>query len=815
MDFIPLENKRKSGYEFINSTSKKKRMMKSVSFGGDRRILPRIIELIKVQMSVSEFVDEDKLLSDLQSSYIEYRRKKKGDLKAAIKKAVGLYAAENSGDDTEENFVNDIEFMPDERSVAYQETKIIKKSRLNRSKEHLQVKEAKIAQDKYIQNDNNGKMVSPQSVKDKKLNLLINSAQAPNNENSEVKTKKRSFFMRKQENKGLVLQHPTVTFSDVGGQHNNIMIICKRLVRYIFPQVCSSKKPACGVLFHGPPGCGKTLFARAIAGEMKYPLIEVAGTDLISGISGDSEEKIRSLFEQAVHSSPCVLFIDRIDAIATKIESASKEMEKRIASQLLKSMEGLRSTHADSKVLVIGATNTPDSLDPGFRRGGQFDLEIGIGFPDEAARISILEVICRGLLLPPDFDFRWLARSTPGYVGADLEAVASGATEEASNRILQKLSLVLESDSKMKSKMQSFIEEPGWQLNSVADSSKEFSSICEASKLRAIMSILRSDSESLAEKLTEEKHMRVEDFQMALNAYVPCAKREGFASVPSVTWHDVGALKGVQEELQRMIVWPVKYKDLYDKNKFSSSSGVLLWGPKGCGKTLLAKAVANESGINFLSVKGPELLNMFVGESERSVRRVFERAKNSAPCVILFDELDALCAPRSNSSGNAAADRVVNTLLTEMDGVGPKKQIFVMGTTNRIENIDSAMLRPGRLEERIFVGLPTPEGRVDILKALTKNGTEPKLASDVDLEAVAQDHHCDGFSGADLASLVRRASDAAIKDYIMNNMNNMGNGEIRISLTHFTFALSKTRPSVSKEEREYFEKMKSYEESRS
>uniref|UniRef100_A0A8C7MP84 Nuclear VCP like n=1 Tax=Oncorhynchus kisutch TaxID=8019 RepID=A0A8C7MP84_ONCKI len=440
--------------------------------------------------------------------------------------------------------------------------------------------------------------------------------------------------------------------------------VCKLLIHMRHPEVYQKLGvvPPRGFLLHGPPGCGKTLLAQAVAGEMELPMLKVSAPELVSGVSGESEQKLRELFEQAVTSSPCILFIDEIDAITPKREVASKDMERRIVAQLLTCMDDLNSLAVTAQVMVIGATNRPDSLDPALRRAGRFDKEICLGIPDEAARLRILKTLCRKLKLPEDFDYRQLARLTPGYVGADLMALCREAAMSAVNRVL------LERQDKNQG------------LVPMAEERAESEGPQGGERCR-LLSLLKS-SESLSEEQLAGLCILMSDFQGSLASVQPSAKREGFATVPGVTWEDVGALHDIREELTMAILAPVRSPEQFKALGLSAPAGVLLAGPPGCGKTLLAKAVANESGLNFISVKGPELLNMYVGESERAVRQVFQRGRNSAPCVIFFDEIDALC-PRRSGHESGASVRVVNQLLTEMDGLETRRQVFIMAATNR------------------------------------------------------------------------------------------------------------------------------------
>ncbi|NWQ90546.1 NVL protein, partial [Burhinus bistriatus] len=583
--------------------------------------------------------------------------------------------------------------------------------------------------------------------------------------------------------KGPELYHPSVKFEDVGGNDETLKEICKMLIHVRHPEVYNhlGVVPPRGFLLHGPPGCGKTLLAQAIAGELELPMLKVAATEVVSGVSGESEQKLRELFEQAVSSAPCVLFIDEIDAITPKREVASKDMERRIVAQFLTCMDDLNNVAATTQVLVIGATNRPDSLDPALRRAGRFDREICLGIPDEAAREKILQTLCRKLKLPESFEFHHLARLTPGYVGADLMALCREAAMCTVNRILIK-------SEKQKRK---HVHAGG---NTAEESTGIGTDILD--ELHRLLDLLKKQ-DPLPEEQLQKLCIEMNDFIVALSSVQPSAKREGFVTIPDVTWADIGALEDVREELTMAILAPVRNPEQFTALGLTTPAGVLLAGPPGCGKTLLAKAVANESGLNFISVKGPELLNMYVGESERAVRQVFQRARNSAPCVIFFDEVDALC-PRRSDHESGASVRVVNQLLTEMDGLENRQQVFIMAATNRPDIIDPAILRPGRLDKTLYVGLPPPEDRLAILKTITKNGTRPPLDIDVSLEEIAYSQHCDCYTGADLSALVREASICALRQEMALQNTQSKKGEIKISRKHFEEAFRKVKSSVSK-----------------
>lgn len=432
--------------------------------------------------------------------------------------------------------------------------------------------------------------------------------------------------------------------------------------------------PPRGILLHGPPGTGKTMLANALAGEAGVPFISIAAPVIVSGMSGESEKKIREVFEEARDLAPCILFIDEIDAITPKRETAQREMERRIVAQLLTCMDDCSLEKTGGKpVMIIGATNRPDSLDPALRRAGRFDREISLGVPDEDARAKILERMCSKLTLEGTIQFRDLARLTPGYVGADLNALSAEAGMIAVKRIFGSIvaNATAVPDEMMVDQVSSI------DLNTT---SKDM-----------ISRFLRGDHAALDASELRSLCVTHQDFIDATKIVQPSSKREGFASVPDVSWEDIGALAAVRDELRMAVVEPIKHPEYFAQLGITSSMGVLLYGPPGCGKTLLAKAVANESHCNFLSVKGPELLNKYVGESERAIRMVFSRAQASSPCVIFFDELDALCPSRSSDAESQSSSRLVNTLLTEMDGMQGRKQVFVIAATNRPDMIDPVL----------------------------------------------------------------------------------------------------------------------------
>lgn len=572
-------------------------------------------------------------------------------------------------------------------------------------------------------------------------------------------------------------------------------------------------EPPRGVLLHGPPGCGKTSIANALAGELKVSFIPVSAPSVVSGMSGESEKKIRDLFQEAKQIAPCLIFFDEIDAITPKRDGgAQREMEKRIVAQLLTSLDELTLENTNGKpVIVLGATNRPDSLDPALRRAGRFDREICLNVPNEISRLHILKKLSSSLKIDGQIDFNKLAKLTPGFVGADLKALTTAAGTCAIKRIFKDYSL---------SKNSQLTDE---DIDIDTNSEKNTANLIDPLPLSIITDFINTFPEPLNDEQLKQLSITYEDFLKALPTIQPTSKREGFATVPDVTWNNVGALSNIRVELNMAIVQPIKRPELYEKVGINAPAGVLLWGPPGCGKTLLAKAVANESRANFISIKGPELLNKYVGESERAIRQVFTRARASVPCIIFFDELDAL-VPRRDTSMSESSSRVVNTLLTELDGLNDRRGIFVVGATNRPDMIDPAMLRPGRLDKTLFIELPNRNEKLDILKTIIKSNGTP-VAEDVNLENIIDDERVRNFSGADLASLVRESSVLALKRRFFKNNEIQSVGEndldkefedlsvgfddhrIVVGVEDFHHALQKIKPSVSDKDRIKYDRL--------
>jgi len=499
-----------------------------------------------------------------------------------------------------------------------------------------------------------------------------------------------------------------VTYEDIGGLKEEVkkvreMIEIPLKRPELFERLGIS--PPKGVLMHGPPGTGKTLLAKAVANESDAHFIAIQGPEIMSKYVGGSEEKLREFFEEAEENAPSIVFIDEIDAIAPKREEVSGETERRVVAQLLTLMDGLKSR---GQVVVIGATNRPDALDPALRRGGRFDREIEIGVPDKDGRREVLQIHTRGMPLDENVDLDEIADTTHGFVGADLEMLC----KEAAMRVL-----------------------------------------------RRVLPDIKADEEIPKETL-KKMIIQKSDFKEALKEIQPSALREVLVQVPDIKWDDIGGLENAKQELIEAVEWPLKYPESFDKFGVTPPRGVLIYGPPGTGKTLLAKAVANESKANFIAVKGPELLSKWVGESEKGVREVFRKARQTAPTVIFFDEIDSIASARSGSSTDSGVtQRVVNQLLTEIDGLEELQDVAVIAATNRVDIMDPALLRPGRFDRHVKVDDPDEAARLAIFKVHTK---DMPLADDVDLDYLAK--NTQKYVGADIEAVCREAVMLTLRD---------------------------------------------------
>ena len=518
----------------------------------------------------------------------------------------------------------------------------------------------------------------------------------------------------------------------------------------LFQRLCI--EPPKGVLLHGPPGTGKTLIAKAVANEIDASFHTISGPEIMSKYYGESEEQLRDVFEEATESSPAIVFMDELDSIAPKREEAGGDVERRVVAQLLSLMDGLEER---GEVVVIGATNRVDAIDPALRRGGRFDREIEVGVPDRDGRKEILQVHTRNMPLADEIDLDAYAENTHGFVGADLESLAKESAMHALRRIRPQLDL--ESDE------------------------------IDADVLNSI-------------QVTEN------DLKQALKGIEPSALREVFVEVPDVTWDEVGGLETTKERLRETIQWPLEYPEVFDQLDMAAAKGVLMYGPPGTGKTLLAKAVANESESNFISIKGPELLNKFVGESEKGVREVFSKARENAPTIVFFDEIDSIATERGGgATDSGVGERVVSQLLTELDGLEALEDVVVIATTNRPDLIDSALLRPGRLDRHVHVPVPDEDARRKILDVHTEH---KPLADDVDLAAIAR--RTEGYVGADLEAVAREASMSASREFVGSVTREEVResvGNVRVTMAHFEQALEEVNPSVTPKTRERYDEI--------
>src|SRR5271170_7582864 len=503
---------------------------------------------------------------------------------------------------------------------------------------------------------------------------------------------------------------PQVTYEDIGGLKDEIQKVREMIELPLrHPEIFEKlgvEAPK-GVLLYGPPGTGKTLLAKAVATESNAHFIPISGPEIMSKFYGESEARLREIFKEAKEKAPTIIFIDEIDSIAPKREEVTGEVERRVVSQLLSLMDGLE---ARGKVIVIAATNRPNAIDPALRRPGRFDREIEIKVPDKKGRYERLQIHTRHMPLTPDVDLEKLAAITHGFVGADAEYLCKEAAMKT---------------------------------------------------LRRMLPILKLGEERLSPEVLDKLIVTANDFDEALKDVMPSAMREVYLETPDVKWADLGGLEGVKRELQEAVEWPLKFADLYAAIGYNMPKGVMLFGPSGTGKTLLAKAVATESEANFISIRGPELLSKWVGESERGMREVFRRARQAAPCIIFFDEIDAVAPTRGMGGGNMVTERVVSQLLTELDGVQALQGVVVLAATNRMDMVDPALVRPGRFDKVIPIPMPDKESRRQILSIQLKG---KPISKDVDAEHLVD--LTEGFSGADLTALVNTAVSIVLQAYV-------------------------------------------------
>ncbi|MDG6243331.1 MAG: CDC48 family AAA ATPase [Methanolobus sp.] len=546
-----------------------------------------------------------------------------------------------------------------------------------------------------------------------------------------------------------------VTYEDIGGLQRELGLVREMIELPLkHPELFNKLgiDPPKGVLLFGPPGTGKTMIARAVASETDANFISVSGPEIVSKYYGESEQKLREIFEEAQHNAPSIIFIDEIDSIAPKRDEVIGEMERRIVAQLLSLMDGLASR---GKVIVIAATNRPNSIDEALRRGGRFDREIEVGIPDSAGRLQILYVHTRGMPLEEGLGLKEIAATTHGFVGADLSSLCKEAAMHALRRLLPEL-----------------------KIDDVED--------------------------EIPPEFMEKLEVTRKDFDEALKNIEPSAMREVFVEVPHVNWEDIGGLEGAKQELVEAVEWPLKYPDLFDVVSTKPPRGIMLFGPPGTGKTMLAKAVATESEANFISIKGPELLSRYVGESERAVRETFRKAKQAAPTIVFFDEIDSMASERGSSIDTHTTERVVSQILTEIDGVEELKDVVIIAATNRPDIVDPALLRPGRFDRLIYVRPPDSPGREKIFNI---HLADKPLAPDVDVHELAE--LTEGYVGADIESICREASMLALREVISPGLSQeevMARAAVlKVTALHFHKAKKRVKPTTSRSAMSFYE----------
>jgi len=535
---------------------------------------------------------------------------------------------------------------------------------------------------------------------------------------------------------------PEVTYEDIGGLQEELRKVREMIELPLkHPELFETLgiQPPKGVLLYGAPGTGKTLIAKAVATETNANFISIAGPEIMNKFVGEAEKKLRELFAEAEKSSPSIIFIDEIDAIAPKREESYGEVERRVVAQLLSLMDGLKSR---GRVIVIAATNRPDALDPALRRGGRFDREIEIGVPNKAGRLDILKIHTRNMPITKDVELKDLSDVTHGFVGADVEGLCKEAAMAALRRILPQFNLNLK------------------------------------------------ESERVPQEILEKLRVTKADFKEALKMVRPSAMREVLIETPKVKWEDIGGLEDAKQEIKEAVEWPLKNPEAFKRMGIRPPRGILLYGPSGCGKTLIAKAVAAESQANFICIKGPEVISKWVGESEKAVREIFKKARQVSPCIVFFDEIDSIASKRGMASDNKVTERVVDQILTEMDGLEEMADVVVLAATNRPELLDSSLLRPGRFDRFLLVPPPSEKTREEIFKVHLKN-----MPVEKGITAPVLAKQTESYSGADIEAVCREAAMLALREDIKSKL---------VKKEHFDAALQKVKPSLSKREIEKY-----------
>jgi transitional endoplasmic reticulum ATPase len=535
---------------------------------------------------------------------------------------------------------------------------------------------------------------------------------------------------------------PIVTYEDIGGLHEEIQRIREMVELPLrHPELFQRLgiEPPRGVFLYGPPGCGKTLLAKAVANESDANFYVISGPEIMSKFYGESEARLREIFQKAQETSPSIIFIDEMDAIAPKREEVTGEVERRVVAQLLSLMDGMGSR---GNIIVIGATNRPNAIDPALRRPGRFDREIEIGVPDKAGRNEVLQIHTRNMPLPEDTDLKRLSDVTHGYTGADIASLCREAAMKALRRYIPEINL---------------------------------------------------EEERIPPEILEKMVVKMDDFLSAYREITPTAMREVYVEVPQVRWDEVGGLKEVKQELMESVEWPLKKPEVFSKMGIKPPRGILLYGPPGCGKTLLARAVATESEANFISIKGPEIFSKWVGESEKAIREVFRKGRTAAPAIIFFDELDAIVPKRGlGYSDSGASERVISQLLTEIDGIESLQNVLVISATNRPDILDPAVLRPGRFDRLIYVPSPDFDSMKEIFKIHTRS---MPLSRDIDIDELAR--KAQGYSGADVEAICREAAIEALREDINSS---------EVSLRDFNKAMERVGPSITPEDDAWYQK---------